>query len=94
MRKKMIMLIGLSITLLQGCAKYEPLVDTRGRSGTYNESRAEEITNDKLLCSQFAKNNTSKMSNVTYWIFSPKMETRYQAYYKQCLTGRGHSVIN
>ena len=49
------MLIGLSIALLQGCAKYEPLVDTRGRSGTYNESRAEEITNDKLLCSQFAK---------------------------------------
>ena len=88
------MLIGLSITLLQGCAKYEPLVDTRGRSGTYNESRAEEITNDKLLCSQFAKNNTTKMSNVTYWIFSPKMETRYQAYYKQCLHNRGHSVIN
>ena len=92
--RKMIMLIGLSITLLQGCAKYEPLVDTRGRSGTYNESRAEEITNDKLLCSQFAKNNTSKMSNVTYWIFSPKMETRYQAYYRQCLHNRGHSVIN
>jgi len=92
--RKMIMLIGLSITLLQGCAKYEPLVDTRGRSGTYNESRAEEITNDKLLCSQFAKNNTTKMSNVTYWIFSPKMETRYQAYYKKCLQGRGHAVIN
>ena len=90
----MVMLIGLSITLLQGCAKYEPLVDTRGRSGTYNESRAEEITNDKLLCSQFAKNNTTKMSNVTYWIFSPKMETRYQAYYRQCLHNRGHSVIN
>ena len=88
------MLIGLSITLLQGCAKYEPLVDTRGRSGTYNESRAEEITNDKLLCSQFAKNNTTKMSNIGYWIFSPKMETRYQAYYRQCLHNRGHSVIN
>ena len=92
--RKMVMLIGLSITLFQGCAKYEPLVDTRGRSGTYNESRAEEITNDKLLCSQFAKNNTTKMSNVTYWIFSPKMETRYQAYYRQCLHNRGHSVIN
>lgn len=90
----MVMLIGLSITLLQGCAKYEPLVDTRGRSGTYNESRAEEITNDKLLCSQFAKNNTTKMSNISYWIFSPKMETRYQAYYRQCLHNRGHSVIN
>jgi len=47
--RKMIMLIGLSITLLQGCAKYEPLVDTRGRSGTYNESRAEEITKDISL---------------------------------------------
>ena len=94
MRKKMVMLIGLSIALLQGCAKYEPLVDTRGRSGTYNESRAEEITNDKLLCSQFAKNNTTKMSNISYWIFSPKMETRYQAYYRQCLHNRGHSVIN
>jgi hypothetical protein len=92
--RKMVMLIGLSITLLQGCAKYEPLVDTRGRSGTYNESRAEEITNDKLLCSQFAKNNTTKMSNISYWIFSPKMETRYQAYYRQCLHNRGHSVIN
>ena len=92
--RKMIMLIGLSITLLQGCAKYEPLVDTRGRSGTYNESRAEEITNDKLLCSQFAKNNTTKMSNIKFWIFSPKMETEYQSYYRQCLKGRGHSVIN
>ena len=40
------------------------------------------------------KNNTTKMSNVTYWIFSPKMETRYQAYYKKCLQGRGHAVIN
>ena len=88
------MLIGLSIALLQGCAKYEPLVDTRGRSGTYNESRAEEITNDKLLCSQFAKNNTTKMSNVTYWIFSPMMETRFQSKYRQCFHHRGHSVLN
>ena len=47
--RKMVMLIGLSITLFQGCAKYEPLVDTRGRSGTYNESRAEEITKDISL---------------------------------------------
>jgi hypothetical protein len=47
-----------------------------------------------MLCSQLAKNNTTKMSNVTYWVFSPKMETKYQAYYRQCLKGRGHSVIN
>ena len=92
--RKMIMLIGLSITLLQGCASYKPLIDSNGQSGTFNESQAKNITNDKMLCSQLAKNNTTKMSNVTYWIFSPKMETRYQAYYRQCLKGRGHSVIN
>jgi len=47
-----------------------------------------------MLCSQFAKDNTTTMSNITYWIFSPKMETRYEAYYRKCLSNRGHSVIN
>ena len=67
--RKMVMLIGLSITLLQGCASYKPLIDSNGQSGTFNESQAKNITNDKMLCSQLAKNNTTKMSNVSYWIF-------------------------
>ena len=93
MRKMMIVMVA-SLTLLQGCASYKPLIDSNGQSGTFNESQAKNITNDKMLCSQFAKDNTTKMSNISYWIFSPKMETRYEAYYRQCLTGRGHSVIN
>jgi len=93
MRKMMIVMVA-SLTLLQGCASYKPLIDSNGQSGTFNESQAKNITNDKMLCSQFAKDNTTKISNISYWIFSPKMETRYQAYYRQCLKGRGHSVIN
>ncbi len=93
MRKMMIVMVA-SLTLLQGCASYKPLIDSNGQSGTFNESQAKNITNDKMLCSQFAKDNTTKMSNISYWIFSPKMETRYEAYYRKCLSNRGHSVIN
>ena len=93
MRKMMIVMVA-SLTLLQGCASYSPLIDSNGQSGTFNESQAKNITNDKMLCSQFAKDNTTKISNISYWIFSPKMETRYKAYYRKCLSNRGHSVIN
>jgi len=93
MRKMMIVMVA-SLTLLQGCASYKPLIDSNGQSGTFNESQAKNITNDKMLCSQFAKDNTTKISNISYWIFSPKMETRYKAYYRKCLSNRGHSVIN
>jgi hypothetical protein len=44
--RKVVLLIVLSMTLFQGCASYQPIVDTSGRSGTYNEDRAREITND------------------------------------------------
>ena len=93
MRKMMIVMVA-SLTLLQGGASYKPLIDSNGQSGTFNESQAKNITNDKMLCSQFAKDNTTKISNISYWIFSPKMETRYKAYYRKCLSNRGHSVIN
>ena len=56
--KKMIMLIGLSITLLQGCASYKPVIDTNGRSGTFNEDKARMITDDLLHCKTLAKDNT------------------------------------
>ena len=31
---------------LTSCASYKPIVDTAGRSGTYNEDKAKEISND------------------------------------------------
>jgi hypothetical protein len=43
--KKTILTIGLLCTLLQGCA-YKPIIDTAGRSGTFNKDKAKEITND------------------------------------------------
>jgi hypothetical protein len=92
--RKVVLLIVLSMTLLQGCASYQPIVDTSGRSGTYNEDRAREITNDLQHCKMLAKENVTALSNISYWIFSPSMDTKYEAYYRKCLMGRGHGVIN
>jgi len=41
-----------------------------------------------------AKENVTALSNISYWIFSPSMDTKYEAYYRKCLMGRGHGVIN
>ena len=46
MRKMMIVVLG-SLTLLQACARnYNPVVDSKGMTGAYSESRASEITDD------------------------------------------------
>ena len=39
---------------LVGCA-YNPVIDTGGRSGTFNKSKADKITDDVMLCKQLAK---------------------------------------
>ena len=52
MRK--ILLLGLML-LVTNCSTYNPVVDTLGRSGTYNEDRAREITNDLQHCKTLAK---------------------------------------
>jgi hypothetical protein len=36
------------------------IIDTAGRSGTFNNSTAENITNDIILCEQLADKNTNK----------------------------------
>jgi len=92
--RKVVFVLVLSMTLIQGCASYKPVVDTLGRSGTYNEDRAREITNDLQHCKMLAKENVTTLSNISYWIFSPSMDTKYEAYYRKCLIGRGHGVIN
>ena len=73
----------LVCSLLNACAKYEPLVDTVGRSGTFDESRAEQITDDKIMCAKLAEDNTS----------SPKAETEYEHIVKTCMEGRGHALL-
>ena len=101
---RVVLFMVLSLTLLSGCA-YKPVIDTAGRSGTFNESRAEKITDDLNNCKILAKDNTNSfiesgkvVYNVwwrasTLWL-SDKLEYKYPKIYKNCLRNRGHSVID
>ena len=90
---KNILLIAIFVCLLQGCA-YKPLIDTSGRSGTFNTDQAKEITNDMQHCKTLAKENTTFVANILYWTFSPTMDTKKESLTRKCLTNRGHSVLN
>ena len=60
--KKTILTIGIFTLFLQGCA-YKPIIDTAGRSGTFNEDKANQITNDIILCEQLAEQNTNHLQS-------------------------------
>lgn len=87
------LLLFISLSLLTACS-YKPVIDTAGRSGTFNENKADQITNDLQHCKQVARENTSIVRNISSWMLSPTMESRYQVLYKNCLKNRGHSVLN
>jgi hypothetical protein len=101
---KTILLCGLLATLLQGCA-YKPIIDTAGRSGTFDNDRANLITNDIILCEQLAEKHTNDLVESykvvhnwylrpsTLWLM-PKAEYTNKKLIRNCLTNRGHSVIN
>ena len=91
--KKTILTLGLVCTLLNACA-YKPIIDTAGKSGTFNTDQAKEITNDLQHCKTLAKNNTNFISNITYWSLSPTMDTKYESIMRKCVENRGHSVLN
>ena len=91
--KKTILLCGLLATLLQACT-YRPIIDSNGRSGTFDNSRAENITNDLILCEKLAKDNSSFFINIGHWVLSPTMDTRYESLMRKCVSQRGHSVLN
>ena len=91
--KKTILTLAISCTLLSACA-YKPIIDSNGRSGTFDKSKAENVTNDKILCKTLAKENTTFVANILYWTFSPTMDTKKESLTRKCLTNRGHSVLN
>ena len=91
--KKTILTLGLVCTLLNACA-YKPIIDTAGKSGTFNTDQAKEITNDLQHCKTLAKNNTTFVGNILYWSLSPTMDTKKESLIRKCLTNRGHSVLN
>ena len=84
----------LILIVLNSCASYKPIIDTGGRSGTFDEDKAKEISNDLQHCKQLAKENTSVMSNIGFWLLSPKAQTQYEDIYRKCMINRGHSVLN
>ena len=91
--KKTILTLAISCTLLSACA-YKPLIDTSGRSGTFNNDQAKEITNDIQHCKTLAKENTTFVGNIIYWSLSPTMDTKKESLIRKCLQGRGHSILN
>ena len=91
--KKTMLTLGIVCTLLNACA-YKPIIDTAGRSGTFDTDQTKEITNDTQHCQTIAKDNTNMISNILYWSVSPTMDTKYESIMRKCLTKRGHSVLN
>lgn len=104
MKLKLLISVSIFYALLSGCTHYSPVIDTKGRSGTYDISRSDEITDDLITCKSLSKENTNMLMEsgkyvwnfyfrpATLWL-SPKAEYDYNKIYKNCLTGRGHNVI-
>ena len=91
--KKPMLIVGMVCSLLNACA-YKPIIDTAGRSGTFDTDQAKEITNDTQHCDKLAKDNTNFISNITFWALNQNMNTKYESIMRKCLTQRGHSILN
>jgi len=91
--KKTILLCGLLATLLQACT-YRPIIDSSGRSGTFNEDKAREITNDTQHCKTIARENSTFVGNILFWSVSPTLDTKYESIMRKCLSLRGHAILN
>ena len=89
-----LILFTLLLGFLTSCASYKPIVDTAGRSGTFGDDKAKEISNDLQHCKQIAKENTNTLSNISFWLMSPTAQTQYEDIYRKCMINRGHSVLN
>lgn len=102
---RVVLFMVLSLTLLSGCARnYKPIVDSKGMTGAYSKSRADEITDDIRNCKNLGKENTSAIIengkivyNVwwrasTMWL-SAKAQNKYKEIVKNCLEGRNHKVV-
>ena len=93
------------ILLLSNCSTYKPIIDTKGRAGTWNEARATEITDDIQHCTALADQHVTTGMEVKNFIITnilrpaslgvvSKAEDTKKNYIKKCLAGRNHNVIN
>ena len=98
-------LLSLILLSLTNCSTYKPIIDTKGRAGTWNEARATEITDDIQHCTMLADQHLSTSTEFQAWIIDnilrpaslgvvSKAEDTKKNYIKKCLAGRNHNVIN
>ena len=100
---------GISLILillnLTSCYTYKPVVDTAGRSGTFPNAKAEQITDDTILCTKFAENTLSDSQEFQAWVIDnvlrpaslgvvSKADDTRKNYIRKCMSNRGHSVLN
>lgn len=94
----------ISSLLITACS-YNPVIDTAGRSGTFPVAKAEQITDDIILCTKFAENTLSDSQEFQAWIIDnilrpaslgvvSKADDTRKNYIRKCLSNRGHSVLN
>lgn len=99
--KKLVVILIMCSTI--SCS-YQPRIDTAGRSGTFEKSKAEEITNDLQHCEKLAKENSNLLLETPKYVYNyyfrayflyllPERELTYPAVYRKCMENRGHSVI-
>ena len=97
-------LLAVFLTLLQACVP-KMVIDTKGCSGTFDYSRAEDLTNDKIICQQLVKDNVNLVFDYTRFAFTKYVEIgtigliksdelQSKKIYRNCLKGRNHNVIN
>ena len=93
------------ILTISNCSTYTPIVDSVGRSGTFNEIKADRITDDIILCTSLAdKHITTSMEIQNFIILNilrpaslgvvSVPEDTKKNYIRKCLHNRGHSLIN
>ena len=70
---KKILLLAVFATLLQACVP-KMVVDTKGRSGTFDYSRAEDLTNDQILCEELVKENVNLVFDYTRFAFAKVLQ--------------------
>jgi hypothetical protein len=87
------LIVGILAIFLNACA-YNPIIDTAGKSGTFNTDQAKEITNDLQHCKSLADQNSTFWGGLIFWIESPTADTQHESIYRKCLQNRGHSVLN
>tara|TARA_R100000664_G_scaffold32774_1_gene48268 strand:+ start:598 stop:909 length:312 start_codon:yes stop_codon:yes gene_type:complete len=102
--RKMMIVIATSLTLLQGCVP-NMVVHTGGRSGTFNESTAKNLTANINDCNDIVNKNViqtldySKYVMRKYWeavslglikAGEPKSKTMK----RKCLETLGHAVLD